>query len=48
MTEQGNIKYNVKGEKPSSGYEIIRVRNINNAKEVLDNFKNAVLAFLKK
>lgn len=47
MTEQGNIQYNVKGEKPSSGYEIIQVRNINNAKEVLDNFKNAVLAILQ-
>lgn len=47
MTEQGNIQYNVKGEKPLKEYEIIRVRNINNAKEVLDNFKNAVLAFLK-
>jgi len=47
MTEQGNIKYNVKGEKPLKGYEIIRVRNINNAKEVLDNFKNAVLTILK-
>ena len=47
MTEQGNIKYNVKGEKPSSNYEIISVRNITNAKEVLDNFKNAVFAFLK-
>lgn len=47
MTEQGNIKYHTKGEKPSKGYEIIRVRNIDNAKEVLDNFKNAVLTFLK-
>ncbi len=47
MTEQGNVQYNVKGEKPLKGYEIIRVRNINNAKEVLDNFKNAVLTILK-
>lgn len=47
MTEQGNIQYNVKGEKPLKGYEIIRVRNINNAKEVLENFKNAVLTILK-
>ena len=47
MTEQGQIQYNIKGEKPLKGYEIIRVRNINNAKEVLDNFKNAVLVFLK-
>jgi len=47
MTEQGNIQYNVKGEKPVSGYEIIRVRNINNAKEILENFKNAVLTILK-
>ncbi len=27
--------------------KIVRVRNINNAKEVLDNFKNAVLIYLK-
>ncbi|WP_439480045.1 hypothetical protein [Chryseobacterium aquaticum] len=47
MTEQGNIQLNVKGEKPLKGYEIIRVRNINNAKEVLENFKNAVFTFLK-
>lgn len=47
MTEQGQIQFNVKGEKPSRGYQIVRVRNINNAKEVLDNFKNAVLVFLK-
>ena len=47
MTEQGNIQYNVKGEKPTRGYEIIRVRNINNAKEVLNNFKEAVLIILK-
>lgn len=47
MTEIGNIKYNVKGEKPSKNYEIISVRNISNAKEVLDNFKNVVLIFLK-
>ncbi len=47
MTEQGNIQYNVKGEKPSKGYQIIRVRNIIHSKEVLDNFKNAVLAILK-
>lgn len=46
MTESGNIKYNTKGEKPLKGYQIVRVRNIANAKEVLDNFKNAVLIFL--
>ncbi|HCA07415.1 MAG TPA: hypothetical protein DEO71_09545 [Chryseobacterium sp.] len=47
MTESGNIKYNIKGEKPSKGYQIVRVRNTTNAKEVLDNFKNAVLTFIK-
>ncbi|WP_379966980.1 hypothetical protein [Epilithonimonas sp. UC225_85] len=47
MTEQGQIRYNIKGEKPSKGYQIVRVRNINNAKEVLDNFRNAVLVILK-
>ncbi|MDR6516484.1 hypothetical protein [Chryseobacterium camelliae] len=46
MTESGNIKYNTKGEEPLKGYQIVRVRNIANAKEVLDNFKNAVLIFL--
>ncbi|WP_100075366.1 hypothetical protein [Chryseobacterium camelliae] len=46
MTESGNIKYNTKGEKPLKSYQIVRVRNIANAKEVLDNFKNAVLIFL--
>lgn len=46
MTESGNIKYNTKGEKPLKGYQIVRVRNIANAKEVLGNFKNAVLIFL--
>ncbi len=47
MTESGNIQYNTKGEKPLKGYQIVRVRNIANAKEVLDNFKNAVLTILK-
>ncbi|WP_080780439.1 hypothetical protein [Chryseobacterium phocaeense] len=47
MTESGNIQYNIKGEKPSKGYQIIRVRNITHSKEVLDNFKNAVLTILK-
>jgi len=47
MNEQRNIKYNIKGEKLSKGYQIVRVRNTTNAKEVLDNFKNAVLTFLK-
>jgi len=47
MTEQGNIKYNVKGEKPLKDYEIVRVRNTPHAKEVLENFKNAILIFLK-
>ena len=46
MTEQGNIQYNTKGEKPLKGYQIVRVRDIANAKEILDNFKNAVLIFL--
>lgn len=47
MTEQGNIKLNIKGEKPLKGYQIVRIRSINNAKEVLTNFKEAVLAILK-
>ncbi|WP_426481197.1 hypothetical protein [Chryseobacterium sp. R2ACT005] len=47
MTEQGNIQYNTKGEKPLKGYQIVRVRNISHSKEVLDNFKNAVLTILK-
>ncbi|SHE66214.1 hypothetical protein [Chryseobacterium sp. OV279] len=47
MTESGKIQYNIKGEKPSKGYQIVRVRNIIHSKEVLDNFKNAVLTFLK-
>ncbi|MDE5438010.1 hypothetical protein KRE40_07805 [Elizabethkingia meningoseptica] len=47
MPEQGNIQYNIKGEKPLKGYQIVRVRNVANAKEVLENFKNAVLTILK-
>lgn len=47
MTEINNIKYNIKGEKPTTGYEIIQVRGISNAKEVLDNFKKAVITILK-
>ncbi|WP_291093904.1 MULTISPECIES: hypothetical protein [unclassified Empedobacter] len=47
MTELVNIKYNTKGEKPQKGYQIIYVRSIPHAKEVLDNFKNAVLTILK-
>lgn len=47
MTESGNIQYNVKGEKPLKDYQIVRVRNIAHSKEVLDNFKNAVLTILK-
>lgn len=46
MTEEENIRNNAKGEKPGKGYEIIHVRNIPHAKEVLVNFKNAVVAFL--
>jgi hypothetical protein len=47
MTEINNIKNNTKGEKPSKGYEIIHVRGISHAKEVLDNFKKAVTIILK-
>lgn len=47
MTEINNIKYNIKGEKPSKEYEIIHVRDISHAKEVLDNFKIAVTIILK-
>ncbi|MDQ1097320.1 hypothetical protein [Chryseobacterium camelliae] len=47
MTESGNIKYNIRGEKPLKGYQIVRVRNVAHSKEVLDNFKNAVLTILK-
>jgi hypothetical protein len=47
MTEQENIQFNLKGEIPSNGYEIVQIRNINNAKEVLENFKNTVLVFLE-
>ena len=47
MTEAGNIQYNTKGEKPLKGYQIVRVRNVAHSKEVLDNFKNAVLTILK-
>lgn len=47
MNEQGQIQYNIKGEKPLKGYQIVRVRNIPHYKEVLDNFKNAVLTILK-
>lgn len=47
MTEINNIKNNIKGEKPSKGYEIIHVRGISHAKEVLENFKNAVTIILK-
>ncbi|MDR6968499.1 hypothetical protein J2X31_002522 [Flavobacterium arsenatis] len=47
MIEINNIKYNIKGEKPTKGYEIIHVRGISNAKEVLENFKNAVMVILR-
>ncbi|WP_295203302.1 hypothetical protein [uncultured Chryseobacterium sp.] len=47
MTESGNIKYNIRGEKPLKGYQIVRVRNVAHSKEVLDNFKNAVITILK-
>ncbi|WP_299684805.1 hypothetical protein [uncultured Dokdonia sp.] len=47
MTEVYNIKNKIKGEKPSSNYEIIRIRNTPNANIVLENFKNAILIFLQ-
>ena len=47
MSEKQNIQRNLKGEKPTKGYEIVSVRNIANAKEVLDNFKNALLTILE-
>lgn len=47
MTEINNIKYNIKGEKPPKDYEIIHVRGVLHAKEVLENFKNAVTIILK-
>lgn len=46
MSEQNNIQNNTKGEKPKNNYEIVSVRSISNAKEVLINFKNAVLTIL--
>lgn len=46
MSEINNIQNNIKGEKPENEYEIVAVRNISNAQEVLDNFKNAVLTIL--
>lgn len=47
MKEIERIYQSVKGEKPLKGYQIVRVRNVAHAKEVLDNFKNAVLTILK-
>jgi hypothetical protein len=47
MSEQVRIKKNIKGEKPTKNYEIVSVRGIAHAKEVLDNFKNAILVFLE-
>ncbi|WP_426481196.1 hypothetical protein [Chryseobacterium sp. R2ACT005] len=47
ITESGNIQYNIRGEKPLKGYQIVRVRNIAHSKEVLENFKNAVLTIIK-
>ncbi len=47
MTEEEQIQNNIKGEKPLKDYQIVQIRNINNAKEVLANFKNAVLTILK-
>jgi hypothetical protein len=47
MDEIKRIKNYTNGETPKGDKTTIRVTNISNSKEVLDNFKNAILVFLK-
>ena len=46
-TEIQRITNKNKGELPKGNKTVIRVAGITNASEVLGNFKNAIIAFLK-
>ena len=45
LTEIQRIKSKNKGELPKGDKTIIRVTGIDNSKEVLGNFKSAIIAF---
>ena len=47
MNEIKRITANINGEMPDDSITIIRVNGIDNAAEILDNFKKSVIAFLK-
>lgn len=47
MTEIERIKKNVNGEIPKEKYEILRVEDIDNPKEVLDIFKQSIITILE-
>jgi hypothetical protein len=47
MDEIKRIKNYTNSEIPKGNKIVIRVTNISNSKEVLDNFKNAIIVFLK-
>lgn len=46
MTEIERINQNTNGEIPSEKYDIIRVKNITNAEEELNTFKQSIVTFL--
>jgi hypothetical protein len=47
MTEITKIEQHINGETPSGKYDILRVEGIDNPKEVMDNFKKAIISILK-
>lgn len=47
MTEITNIEHNNNAEIPNGKYDILRIENIENPKQVLDVFKKAIIVILK-
>lgn len=47
MTEIERIKKNIHGEIPNGKYDILHVQNIDNPKEVLEIFKQSIIAILE-
>jgi len=47
MTEKERIQQLVNGERPSGEYDILRISNINDASDALENFKKSISTLLE-
>lgn len=47
MNEIERIKKNINGETPSGKYDILRIEDIDNAQQVLENFKKSIITILE-